>query len=58
MRDRPPPSHQPCRPRALRAIRSWLTPTVILHQWWQAWADKDPTLDLRTLIDAVTTTQH
>ncbi|MDX3696067.1 hypothetical protein PV726_38285, partial [Streptomyces europaeiscabiei] len=54
----PAPSHQPqqpCWPRALRAVRSWLTPAVTLHRWWQAWTDKDPPPDLQALIDAVTT---
>ncbi|MDX3697645.1 hypothetical protein PV726_47220 [Streptomyces europaeiscabiei] len=41
----PAPSHehqQPCWPRALRAIRSWLTPAITLNRWWEAWTDKDP----------------
>lgn len=52
------PSHQPqqpCWPRALRAIRSWLTPAVTLNRWWRAWTDKDPPSELQALIDAVTT---
>ncbi|WP_405877887.1 hypothetical protein [Streptomyces sp. NBC_00005] len=54
----PAPSHQhqqPCWPRALRAIRSWLAPAVTLNQWWRAWTDKDPPSELQALIDAVTT---
>jgi len=54
----PAPSHQhqkPCWPRALWAIRSWLTPAVTLNQWWRAWTDKDPPSELQALIDAVTT---
>ncbi|MET8454463.1 hypothetical protein [Streptomyces sp. NPDC005209] len=44
-----------CWPRALRAIRSWLTPAVTLNRWWQAWTDKDPPSELQALIDAVIT---
>ncbi|MDW6064487.1 hypothetical protein SAZ11_49290 [Streptomyces sp. FXJ1.4098] len=54
----PAPSHQPqlpCWPRALRAIRSWLTPATTLFRWWRAWTDKDPPAELQALIDAVTT---
>jgi hypothetical protein len=54
----PAPSHQhqqPCWPKALRAIRSWLTLAVTLTQWWRAWTDKDPPSELQVLIDAVTT---
>ena len=52
------PSHQhqqPCWPRALRAIRSWLAPAVTLNRWWRAWTDRDPPSELQALIDAVTT---
>ena len=54
----PAPSHQPqlpCWPKALRAIRSWLTPATTLNRWWRAWTDKDPPSELQALIDAVTT---
>jgi hypothetical protein len=54
----PAPSHQPqqpCWPRALRSIRSWLTPAITLNRWWQAWTDTDPPSELQALIDAVTT---
>ncbi|KAK1185250.1 hypothetical protein B7755_048495 [Streptomyces sp. NBS 14/10] len=54
----PTPSHQPQQPywpRALRAIRSWLTPAVTLNRWWRAWTDTDPPSELQALIDAVTT---
>ncbi|MFD7477809.1 hypothetical protein ACFV8Z_38310 [Streptomyces sp. NPDC059837] len=46
---------QPCWPRALHAIRSWLTPAITLNRWWRAWTDTDPPPDLQALIDAVTT---
>ncbi|MFC5198160.1 hypothetical protein ACFQ5X_45845 [Streptomyces kaempferi] len=46
---------QPCWPKALRAIRSWLTPAVTLNPWWQAWTDTDLPSELQALIDAVTT---
>lgn len=45
----------PCWARALRAIRSWLTPAVTLNRWWRAWTDTDPPSELQALIDAVTT---
>ncbi len=54
----PGPSHQPqqpCWPRALRAIPSWLTPATTLTRWWRAWTDRDPPSELQALIDAVTT---
>ena len=51
----PHPPQQPCWPRALRAIRSWLTPAVTLNLWWRAWTDKDPPSELQALIDTVTT---
>ncbi|MFB9571965.1 hypothetical protein ACFFTL_06375 [Streptomyces yanii] len=54
----PAEPHQPqppCWPRALRAIRSWLTPAITLTRWWRAWTDKDPPSELQALIDAVTT---
>ncbi|MEU0120386.1 hypothetical protein ABZ114_01605 [Streptomyces albidoflavus] len=44
----------PCWPRALRAVRSWLTPAITLRSWWRAWTDKDPPLELQALLDAVT----
>jgi len=28
----------PSWPRALRAVRSWLTPAITLTRWWQAWS--------------------
>ncbi|MER6386225.1 hypothetical protein ABT274_41310, partial [Streptomyces sp. NPDC001127] len=46
---------QPCWPRALRAIRSWLTPAITLTRWWRAWTDTDPPSELQALINAVTT---
>lgn len=54
----PRPPHrpqQPCWPRALQAIGSWLAPAVTLNRWWRAWTDKDPPSELPALIDAVTT---
>ncbi|MER6076282.1 hypothetical protein ABT187_47730 [Streptomyces sp. NPDC001817] len=45
----------PCWSRALRAIRSWLTPAITLTRWWRAWTDTDPPCELQALIDAVTT---
>ncbi len=46
---------QPCWPRALRVIRSWLPPATTLSQWWRAWTDEDLLAELQALIDAVAT---
>ncbi|MEV0280138.1 transposase [Streptomyces sp. NPDC050610] len=45
----------PCWPRALRAVRAWLTPATTMTRWWRAWTDKDPPSELQALLDAVTT---
>ena len=34
----PPPSW----PRALRAVRAWLTPSIALQRWWTAWSKAPP----------------
>ncbi|MFI8787928.1 hypothetical protein [Streptomyces sp. NPDC055105] len=52
---RPHQPQQPCWPRALRAIRSWLTPAITLNRWWRDWTDTDAPSELQALIDAVTT---
>ena len=36
----PPPA--PSWPRALRAIRAWLSPWIALQRWWQAWSNSAP----------------
>ncbi|WP_141713804.1 hypothetical protein [Streptomyces sp. AVP053U2] len=56
----PAPSHQsqlPCWPKALRTVRSWLTPALVLRRRWTAWSTKPPPAEPQELIDAVTTGQ-
>ena len=43
----------PSWPRALRAIRAWLTPSIVLQRWWQAWSDRPPPPQLQALINSV-----
>lgn len=50
----PPP---PCWPRALRAVRGWLTPALALRRWWQSWSNAPPPPGLQALLDAVTAGQ-
>ena len=45
----PPPSW----PRALRAIRAWLTPWIALQRWWQAWSKAPPPPQLQALMTSV-----
>jgi hypothetical protein len=47
----PPPA--PSWPRALRAIRAWLSPWIALQRWWQAWSNKSPPPQLQALMDSV-----
>jgi len=52
-----PPPHAagfPCWPKALRQVRSWLTPWMVLRRLWAAWSDKPPPVELQQLLDAVT----
>ncbi|MET9567510.1 hypothetical protein ABZY07_45705, partial [Streptomyces tauricus] len=44
----------PCWPKALRAVRSWLTPAITLTRWRRAWTDQDPPPELQALLDTVT----
>ena len=44
----------PSWPRALRAVRSWLTPATALTRWWQAWSKAPPPAELQHLLDTVT----
>jgi len=48
----PPPA--PSWPRALRAIRAWLTPAIALQRWWPAWSKAPPPPQLQALINSVT----
>ena len=34
-----PPPPAPSWPRALRAIRAWLSPWIALQRWWPAWSE-------------------
>ena len=43
----------PSWPRALRAVRSWLTPATTLTRWWQAWSKAPPPAELQHLLDNV-----
>jgi hypothetical protein len=38
---------------ALRQVRSWLEPWVLLTRWWRAWSAQPPPRALQTLLDAV-----
>ena len=41
----------PSWPRALRAVRAWLTPWTVLQRWWTAWSKAPPPPQLQALID-------
>jgi hypothetical protein len=47
----PPPA--PSWPRALRAVRAWLSPWIALQRWWQAWSKAPPPPPLQALINSV-----
>jgi hypothetical protein len=47
----PPPA--PPWPRALRAIRAWLSPWIALQRWWAAWSNAPPPPQLQALISSV-----
>jgi hypothetical protein len=38
-------------PRALRRVRAWLEPWVMLRRYWQAWSVKPPPPQLQALLD-------
>jgi hypothetical protein len=40
-------------PLALRQVRSWLDPWVMLWRFWRAWSKAPPPPQLRALLDAV-----
>ncbi len=50
-RRRPPPALS--WPRALRAIRAWLSPWIALQRWWPAWSTVPPPPQLQALINSV-----
>jgi len=43
----PPPA--PSWPRALRAVRAWLSPWIALQRWWPAWSKAPPPRQLQAL---------
>jgi hypothetical protein len=43
----------PSFPRALRAVRAWLTPWIMLQRWWPAWSKAPPPPPLQALISSV-----
>ena len=47
----PPPA--PSWPRALRAIRAWLSPWIALQRWWPAWSTAPPPPQLQALMNSV-----
>ena len=47
----PPPA--PSWPRALRAVRAWLSPWTALQRWWAAWSTAPPPPQLQALINSV-----
>ncbi len=40
-------------PKALRAVRAWLEPWVLLQRFWQAWSTHPPSPQLQTLVDCL-----
>ena len=47
----PPPV--PSWPRALRAVRAWLSPWTVLQRWWTAWSKAPPPPQLQALMNSV-----
>ena len=43
----------PSWPRALRAVRAWLSPWIALQRWWPAWSTAPPPPQLQALINSV-----
>lgn len=44
----PPPSW----PRALRATRAWLSPSIALQRYWSAWSNAPPPSQLKALMNS------
>ena len=40
-------------PEALRRVRAWLEPYIMLMRYWRAFTDKDPPEELRALLERV-----
>jgi hypothetical protein len=47
------PVPAPSWPRALRAVRAWLSPCTVLQRWWQAWSKAPPPPQRQALINSV-----
>ena len=43
----------PSWPRAIRAVRAWLSPWIVLQRWWQAWSKAPPPLQLQALMNSL-----
>ncbi len=44
---------QVSRPRALRAVRAWLEPWIMLRRYWRAWSEQPPPGPLQGLLDSL-----
>lgn len=40
-------------PQALRAVRGWLEPSIMLNRYWRAFSGMDPPPQLRRLLERV-----
>src|SRR6266700_579463 len=40
-------------PQALREVRAWLEPWVMLQRYWRAWSAQPPPLPLQQFLDAL-----
>ncbi|MBO0781126.1 MAG: hypothetical protein J2P37_20090 [Ktedonobacteraceae bacterium] len=40
-------------PVALRMVRAWLEPWILLWRYWRAWSKQPPPLALRRLLEEV-----
>jgi hypothetical protein len=47
------PPLPPSWPRAIRAVRAWLTPWITLQRWWQARSKPPPPPQLQALMNSV-----
>jgi hypothetical protein len=45
--------HLLCWPEALRKVRTWLEPYVMLMRYWKAYSEKPPPKELRRLLERV-----
>jgi hypothetical protein len=43
----------PSWPRALRAVRAWLTPWIALQRWWPSWSTVPPPPPLQAMLSSV-----